>query len=116
MIVEGRIRIPYRWPAGRVGGRYLEELRKGRIVGLRCPDCRTVTVPPRPRCLACRSTSDDWVPVGPGGTVMTWTRDLALIRLDGADTSILHRVLGSVGEGTRVTAVFDEHGLAGFRP
>jgi uncharacterized OB-fold protein len=122
ILVEGRIRIPYRWPAGRVGGRFLEILRdEGRFVGLRCPKCRTVTVPPRPRCLVCRVPSEDWVTVGPEGCVSTWTRRpqgiFALVRLDGADTAILHRLV-DVDEprsGMRVAAVL-ENGLHGFEP
>lgn len=132
--VEGRIVIPYRWPAGRVGGRFLEVLRdEGRLLGLRCPACGLVAVPPRPRCPACRAESDDWVPVGPQGTVTTFTvrrstdppEVLALIQLDGADTALLHRLLdiepSAVRCGLRVAAALaDERtgaigDLAGFR-
>ena len=122
VLVEGRIKIPYRWPAGAVGGRFLDVLRnEGRFVGLRCPSCRRVIVPPRPRCLACRVPSEDWVTVGPEGCVTTWTRRpagvFALVRLDGADTAILH-LLVDVDEphsGMRVTPVLRD-GLLGFRP
>ena len=121
VLVEGRIKIPYRWPAGRVGGRFLEVLRKeGRFSGLRCPKCRRVTVPPRPRCLACRVPSEDWVTVGPEGTVTTWTRRpqgiFALVRLDGADTAILHRLVDvdQPESGLRVSPVL-RNGLLGFK-
>ena len=122
VLVEGRIKIPYRWPAGAVGGRFLDVLRREeRFIGLRCPSCRRVAVPPRPRCLACRVPSEDWVAVGPEGCVTTWTRRpagvLALIRLDGADTAILHRLVevDKPRSGMRVTPVFDD-GLLGFKP
>lgn len=133
--VEGRIRIPYRWPAGRVGGRFLSALRdQGRILGLRCPQCRHVAVPPRPRCLACRVPSDDWVAVGPEGEVVSWTvargsappRTWVLVRLDGADTALAHVLLdtdpASVRCGLRVRAVLADPragqitDIAGFRP
>ena len=121
VLVEGGIKISYRWPAGRVGGRFLEVLREEkRFEGLRCPRCGRVAVPPRPRCLACRVPSEDRVTVGPLGTVTTWTRRprgvFALVRLDGADTAILHRLLDveRPSSGMRVTPVLDD-GLIGFR-
>jgi len=122
VLVEGRIRIPYRWPAGKVAGRFLSVLRnEKRFEGLRCPQCRKVTVPPRPRCLACRVASEDRVTVGPQGTVTTWTRTpkgiLALVRLDGADTAILHRLIDvdQPHSGMRVSPVLEDD-LVGFRP
>lgn len=133
--VEGRIRIPYRWPAGRVAGRFLAALRDyGLLLGLRCPRCRTVGFPPRPRCLKCRAASEEWVPVGPDGAVSTWTvhrrleppQVLAVVVPDGADGGMLHRLIdiepGAVQSGMRVTAVLAEErrgsieDLAGFRP
>ncbi|MDX1389137.1 MAG: zinc ribbon domain-containing protein [Acidobacteriota bacterium] len=121
VLVEGRIRIPYRWPAGRVAGRFLEVLRaEGRFEGLRCPRCKKVTVPPRPRCLVCGVVSDDRVTVGPEGTVTTWTRRpqgvLALVQLDGADTAILHCLFDveRPESGMRVIPVLRD-GLQGFR-
>jgi uncharacterized OB-fold protein len=122
VLVEGRIKIPYRWPAGKVAGRFLHVLQsEKRFEGLRCPKCGRVTVPPRPRCLGCRVTSEDRVTVGPDGIVTSWTRRpqgiLALVRLDGADTSVLHRLL-DVDEprsGMRVTPVLGDE-LVGFRP
>jgi uncharacterized OB-fold protein len=122
VLVEGRIKIPYRWPAGSVGGRFLSVLREQkRFEGLRCPKCGKVTVPPRPRCFVCRVPSEDWVTVGPQGTVTTWTRRpqaiFALVKLDGADTAILHRLI-DVDEprsGMRVVPVMEDD-LIGFRP
>lgn len=128
VIVEGKIKIPYRWPAGRAGGRFLALLRdEGRLVGLRCPKCRRVSVPPKSRCLTCRVSGEEWVPVGPAGEVTTWTvsgdRVFALVRLDGADTALLHILLDvkAPRTGMRVTAVLAEKrtgeitDLKGFR-
>jgi hypothetical protein len=121
VLVEGRIRIPYRWPAGRAGGRFLALLRdEGRLVGLRCSRCRRVFVPPRPRCLSCHVPCDEEVGVGPEGEVLAWTfarrasppAVLALVRLDGADTALLHVLQGveltALRSGQRVRAVFAE--------
>ena len=135
VLVEGRIRIPYRWPAGRAGSRFLTLLRdEGRLIGLRCSRCRRVFVPPRARCLSCHVPCEEEVGVGPEGEVLAWTVSrrasppavLALVRLDGADTALLHVLQGvepaAVRRGLRVRAVFAETrrghitDLDGFRP
>ena len=132
MVVEGRIKIPYRWPSGQVGDLFLTALKEeGKILGLRCPKCESVTVPPRPRCFTCLGTSEEWVEVGPEGEITTWTASeegalLGLVQLDGADTALLHRILvdspAEVKPGMRVVAVFEETrkgsiiDLKGFQP
>ncbi|MBI3269719.1 MAG: Zn-ribbon domain-containing OB-fold protein [Planctomycetes bacterium] len=133
--VEGRIRIPYRWPAGKAGGRFLAALRdESRLLGQRCPKCARVAVPPRPRCLSCGAVADEWVPVGPEGELVSWTVARGgpapvawgLVRLDGADTGVLHRLLDVAPEalksGMRMRAVLDGRrtgqitDIAGFAP
>lgn len=119
VLVEGRIRIPYRWPSGRHGDRFLRALRdEGRLLGLRCPQTGRVLVPPPPARPDRAVTEEDWVEVGPGGVVETFTvrgeEVLALVRPDGADTALLHRLVdvapAAVRVGLRVRAV-----LAGQR-
>ena len=67
------------------------------------------------------------MPVGPEGEVTTWTisgdRAFALVKLDGADTALLHLFLGSkVQTGMRVRARFSENrkgqitDIQGFEP
>jgi uncharacterized OB-fold protein/putative sterol carrier protein len=107
MIFEGRIEIPYRWTTGPAMGRFLTELRDNKkIVGLRCGRCGRIYVPPPDVCGPCFAPMDDWVELGPGGLVTSFSRvnyplpwrpvgppyTLALIRLDGADTDLLHLV------------------------
>jgi len=107
MIFEGKIEIPYRWTTGPAIGRFLTELRDNKkIFGLRCAKCQRLYVPPPDVCGPCFAPMDDWVEVGPGGLVMTFSQvdyplpwrpleppyTLALIRLDGADTDLLHLV------------------------
>jgi uncharacterized OB-fold protein len=135
VLVEGRIRIPYRWPAGRAGGRFLALLRdEGRLTGLRCSRCRRIFVPPRARCPSCHVPCEEEIGVGPEGEVRAWTVDrrvtppvvLALVRLDGADTGLLHLLKGveptKIRRGLRVRAVLAETrrgqitDLDGFRP
>ena len=100
----------YTRSVGPVIGRFLTGLRAGRIEGVRLADGR-VLVPPTEYD---PTTSDDvapegdhWVPLGPAGRVESWTWvarprsgkhpldrpfAFALIRPDGADTSMLHAV------------------------
>jgi uncharacterized OB-fold protein len=100
------LEYPYRRSVGPVLGRFFTELRDGKIVGVRTKAGR-VLVPPQeydPETGA--ATSDEFVPVGSGGVVTTWswvTRPRAkqpldrpfawaLVKLDGADTALLHAV------------------------
>lgn len=129
--VEGRIRIPYRWPAGKLGSHFLAALRdERRILGLRCKACDLVHVPPRPSCLGCGCTLEDWIPVGPEGELRGWTvrgeTIFGLVWLDRASTGMAHRILATEASvlvhGKRVAAVFAETraaaitDLLGFRP
>ncbi|MFM7270016.1 MAG: OB-fold domain-containing protein [Actinomycetes bacterium] len=98
----------YTRSVGPIIGRYLTGLREGRIEGVRLADGR-VLVPPTeydPQTAAPTSV-EDFVEVGPLGTVESWSWvaaprpdkhrldrpfAFALIRPDGADTAMLHMV------------------------
>lgn len=117
----------YTYAAGPVRSRFLLELKDNqRIMGTRCPSCNRVYVPARPTCVACLSELDEWVEVGPKGTLLTYTVVAqpapchkkpppfiyGIIQLDGADTGITHFV-GEVDHkdlkiGMRVEAVFQK--------
>ncbi len=142
IVCPGRIKIPYRWSAGRAGTHFLQALRdRAQIVGLRCPKCRRVSVPPQPHCPACAVPGTEWVDAGPQGTLTTWTvvREsvpgvdpmpvpyaFGAVRLDGADTDLVHWILDAppsdLRAGMRFEAVFAEsrrgdiRDLRGFRP
>jgi len=111
LILEGGIHMPYSWTVGRVGSRFLIELRDhGRIMGSRCPNCHLVWVPPRLRCPECYAEIDDraWMEVGPHGTLRHFTIvryehpaqpmkppfAYGLIDLDGASRAITHLISG----------------------
>lgn len=99
MIREARIRIPFRYAAGAIGSRFLAALRdEGRIMGSRCQACDIVACPARPFCPTCAMKLDALVEVGPSGTLVSFTEApggiFALVRLDGATTAMLHRLLG----------------------
>ena len=112
---------------GATDSRFFAELRdRGRIMGTRCPTCDLVYVPPRMNCKECFSELDEWVEVGENGMVVTYAivhepgirqpmeppYVLGIIRLDGANTGLVH-CLGEVDPdkvriGMRVQAVLKE--------
>ncbi|MBF6211867.1 OB-fold domain-containing protein [Nocardia puris] len=100
-----RARFDYTRSVGPVIGRFLTELRARRVVGIRGSDGR-VLVPPAEYDPVTTEPLTEFVDVSDTGTVATWTwvRDplpgqpfdrpfaWALIKLDGADTTLLHAV------------------------
>jgi uncharacterized OB-fold protein len=105
----------YTRSVGPVIGRFLSELRDGRLVGVRAADGRVLVPPTEYDPLTGAAVTDEWVPVGPVGTVQTWSwvthprgphpldRPFAwaLIKPDGAGTSLLHALdLGEFEPGT----------------
>ena len=123
MILEGDITIPYKWTTGATIGRFLGELRDhARIFGARCGGCGKVYVPPPDVCGECYKPLSEWVELSGEGTVvaastversMPWSPypapyTLALVKLDGADTSMIHIARPDVSAGDRVRAVFKQ--------
>jgi len=123
--VPGKLEIPYKYMAGKTGSKFLTALRdEKKILAMKCDQCNTVFVPPRSVCDRCYKRIDDWVEVGPKGTVTSFTVVrywephmpvkppfvMALIKLDGADTAMTHIISGvrpeDVKIGMRVEAVF----------
>jgi uncharacterized OB-fold protein len=99
------VEYTYRRSVGPVLGRFFTELRERRIVGIRRAD-GTVLVPPAEYDPDSGEALDEIVSVGPTGVVACWAwvtqpsakhpleRPFAwaLIRLDGADSALLHAV------------------------
>lgn len=124
--VDGKLALPYTYFAGRVGSKFITTLRdKKKIMGVKCPKCNKVYVPPRQVCdKDFTDIRDNWVDLGNTGEVTNFTVVryddkhlprkapfvLALIKLDGADTAIAHILDGvkieDVKTGMRVEAVF----------
>jgi uncharacterized OB-fold protein len=100
VIREGTIRLPFEYAAGRVAGRFLVALRdRQTILATRCGGCALVICPARSLCPRCGGDAEATLEVGPGGillahTVVPGRGGFGLIRLDGADTALLHRLLG----------------------
>ncbi|MFS1297820.1 Zn-ribbon domain-containing OB-fold protein [Streptosporangium longisporum] len=96
----------YTRTTGPVIGRFLTELRDGRLVGVRTATGRTLVPPLEYDPDTGEPVTGEYVEVGPAGTVESWAwvntprkghpldRPFAwaLIRLDGADTALVHAV------------------------
>ena len=65
--------LSYAWDDGVAIGRYLAELRNGRIIGRACHRCARIMIPPRMFCELCFRPSDEWVFVEDTGTVNTFS-------------------------------------------
>ncbi len=99
------LEYPYTRSVGPVIGRFFTGLRERRIEGVRARDGR-VLVPPREYDPVTSEALDEFVEVGQVGVVTSWAwvysprrnqpldRPFAwaLVRLDGADTALLHAV------------------------
>ena len=127
-VVEGKLALPYTYFAGRVGSKFLTTIRdEKKIMGIKCNSCNKVFVPPRQTCDVClEDIRDNWVDVQNTGEVTNFTvvryddkhlprkapYVLAMIKLDGADSSLVHVVEGvavdKMAKGLKVQAVFAE--------
>jgi uncharacterized OB-fold protein len=123
--VYGDVPITFQYTQGIAGERFLRQLMEtGRFLATRCAQCDYTYLPPRLYCERCFSSLEDtWMEVGPRGTVEAVTvahldldgeplaepQTLALIRLDGTDGLLVHRIGGpgaaDVEIGARVEAV-----------
>ena len=109
------LEYPYRRSLGPVLGRFFNGLLERKLVGIRTKS-GTVLVPPQEYDPQTSEALDEFVDVGPAGEVVSWSWvskprakqpldrpfAFALIRLDGADTPMLHAV--DAGEESRLVA------------
>jgi len=65
--------LAYAWDDGVAIGRYLAELKNGRIIGRACHLCDRIMIPPRMFCELCFRPSDEWVHLEDTGTVNTFS-------------------------------------------
>jgi hypothetical protein len=125
-LTEYTPKLSYTWDTGEAMSRYLEELRRGRLIGRSCRKCGRVMIPPRMFCERCFRPTDEWVPLKDTGTVNTFslcyvswdvrrqkTPEIpAVIEIDGASPGmgILHLIRKvkpkEVRVGMRVAAVW----------
>jgi uncharacterized OB-fold protein len=129
LAVEELCRMPCRWAIGLDGSKFFHEIKKREVlVGIKCPKCEKVYVPPRLMCGPCFVKMDELVELGREGVVRAVTlvnypfidpdtgskRPIpyfyGYIQLDGADNLFSHIIQTPSGApvrvGDRVTAVF----------
>ena len=129
--ISALIDVPYNYNAGYYVSRYLRELQENKkILGVKCPKCKKIYVPPRVSCKYCYVKNDEFVQVSDKGTVVGYTVTTvpytnpntgepkklpytsAFIKLDGTDTNIMHCLEEGderkLRAGMRVQAVFAE--------
>lgn len=109
------LEYPYTRTVGPVMGRFFTSLREGRIEGIRTPSGKVVCPPTEYDPWTSEPVDpESWVEVGPGGTVVSWAWVTtphekhplrkpfawALVRLDGADTAMVHVV--DAGDASRM--------------
>jgi len=117
--VQSTIQFPYKRSLGPVVGAFMTALTDRRIIGIRSGD-RVIVPPLEWDPDTAEELAHDFVDVGPAGTVESWTWvasptvqhpldrpfAFALVRMDGADTALLHAVdagsIDAMSTGMRV--------------
>lgn len=64
--------LKYAWDNGPAIGRYLAELKNGRIIAKKCAKCHRILIPPRMFCELCFIPTGEWVYLQDSGRVNTW--------------------------------------------
>lgn len=138
---EGDLPVRHRYTPGVAGEVFLAALRdRGVLLGSRCGECSYTYVPARLFCERCFAELSADVELGPGGELVSFTiafvgldgeplvepMTFGLVRLDGADAVLLHRIVDAgeepleIGERVQVVLAPERTGsildLAGFRP
>lgn len=121
--IPGELSVSFRYTPGVGNTAFFEALRdRGVFLGSRCEDCGVTYLPARIFCERCLAELEPSVECGPEGELVSWTVvrvDVdegpldepvvyGLVRLDGADTVLLHRLVDTGGApaiGDRVRAV-----------
>lgn len=119
--IHGDLPVRFRYTPGVANTSFFEALRdRGVLLGSRCEACAVTYVPARMFCERCFDELTPGIECGPGGSVESFTIGhmgidgealdepvaIALVRLDRADTVLMHRLLGveAPAIGMRVTA------------
>ncbi len=104
---KGEIPTWFRYTAGVAGEQFLRALKEHqKIMGVQCPKCERVFVPPRLYCEECMEYTREWVEISGPGYVETYTvlhRDLedqpldppkivALITWPGVEGGLIHEI------------------------
>ena len=129
VIESGEGRQPFDYAVGMHGSKFFKAIAEERkILGIKCPECGKVYVPPRRVCGPCYKEMTEFVEVGPQGEIGTFTimryaiidpatgeqkpvpYGYGFIKLDGADTLFQHYIdmtdVSALKIGARVEAIF----------
>jgi uncharacterized OB-fold protein len=105
---DGEFPVRHRYTPGVAGTAFFTALRdRGVLLGARCEACSFTYVPARLFCERCFAELAADTEVGPGGELVSFTigfvglegepldepETIGLVRLDGADSVLVHRVL-----------------------
>jgi len=120
-----KLEAEFNYSYGKISRFFQELMENKKIMGARCTKCGVVYCPPTSDCPKCWVPTE-WVEVGPEGTLLHYTiinlpvlwmdkevpYTLGLIKLDGADTGLMHFVdetdKTKLKKGLRVEAIFAE--------
>lgn len=119
--IRGDLPVSYRYTPGVANTVFLEALRDhGVLLGSRCDACALTYLPARIFCERCFAELSPQTECGPGGVLESFTVGhtgidgepmdepvtLGLIRVDGADTVLVHRLIdvNAPAIGARLTA------------
>ena len=110
IVFPGKICVPYSWTVGSTLSKWYVQLRDdGEIWANVCPECGKVYVPPKIKCIDCYKDMNEWVKLPGTGTIDTFTVVnyaepglhpkkppfvYAIIKMDGADTGLVHLIDG----------------------
>ncbi len=131
----------FNWSVGNWMEVFYDGLKKGKIMGSKCPACGRVFLPPRMICERCFVKAEEWAELPLTGEVQACTiasvkvaengdlvdleapEVIAMVKQDGADTCVVARIEGKdASVGMRVEAVIDTGAdnvldlLAAYRP
>jgi uncharacterized OB-fold protein len=113
--IPGELSVSFRYTPGVGNTAFFEALRdRGVFLGSRCDGCGVTYLPARIFCERCLAELEPAVECGPEGELTSWTvarvdvDDHELdtpvtygsVRLDGADTVLLHRLIDLEGDPT----------------
>jgi len=131
LAITSSIAMPYEWSIGKYGSRFFQEIREHkRFIGIRCPWCKKVYVPPRKLCGICFKELDELIELSNTGTLMAFSivnypfvdpatgeqrpipYTYGYINIDGS-SSVLSHIINETDEskikvGMKVKAVFKE--------
>jgi uncharacterized OB-fold protein len=126
---RGMMTASFAFWTGKFMDKFIAELQNKHFMGIKCPKCQRVIVPPRSFCGKCNVSTGDWVTLPDTGILENYTVTalqltdkktkklkadavIGLIKLDGADTTFVWG-LGEVDPqkvkiGMKVQAVWND--------